>query len=109
MAHREVHEVGRPARTEDRLPRQTRDDALEGDEDERQDEQVQQEPVQPHRGRSAHRPDLGGRAAEQRARGGEGDPGEAEDLAAPEDDAQRAETEADDEHHVDQEADQVQR
>jgi len=109
MAHGEVHEIGRPARPEDRLLGQARDDALDGDEEQRQNEQVQQEPVQSHRGRSSHRPELGARASEQGAGRGEGDAGEAEDLAATKHDTQRPETEADDEHHVNQETDQVHR
>ena len=109
MAHREVHEVGRPALAEDRLIREAGDHALEGDEEQGQHEQVQQEPVEPHRGRSAESSHLGGGAAEQGARGGQRHPGEAEYLAAPQHHAQRAEAEAEDEHHVDQEADQIER
>jgi len=109
MAHGEVHEIGRPAWSEDRLLGQARNDALDGDEEQRQNEQVQQEPVQSHRGRSSHRPELGARASEQGADRGESDAGEAEDLAATKNDTQRPETEADDEHHVDQEAHQVHR
>ena len=108
MAHREVHQIGRPALTKDRLLGQARDHALERHEDERQDEQVQEKPVEPHGGRPTERADLGGRSAQQGARGGERHSGEAEDLPAAEDDAQRAHAEADHEHHVDQEADQVQ-
>src|SRR5215831_6054698 len=109
MAHREVHEVGRPARTEDRLRGQARDHALERDEEKGQDEQVQEKPVEPDGPRAAERPDLGGRAAEHGARGGEPEPCEAEHLAAAQYHAQGAQTEADDEHHVDQEADQLER
>ena len=82
---------------------QPRNHSLERDEDQRQDEQVQQEPVEPHGGGAAEAPTLGSRAAEQRAGGGEGDAGEAEDPAAAQDRAQHAQAEAQDEHDVDQE------
>src|SRR4029453_2526686 len=98
MAHREVHEIGRPPLPEDRLLAQPRNHALERDEEQREDEQI-----------AAQRADLGGRAAEQRAGGGQGHAGEAENPSAAQDDAQRAEAEAEDEHDVDQEPDDVHR
>ncbi len=83
MAHREVHQVGGPALTEDPLLGQARYHALQRDEEQGQDEQVQEEPVEPDGGRSTQGSDLSGRAAEQGPRGGERHPREAEDLAAP--------------------------
>ena len=110
VTHREVHQVGRPARPEDPLLGAARRDALERHEEQREDEQVQQEPVEPRRGRAVDRSlDLDAGASEQRAGGREGEAREAEDLAAPENDAQRAEAEADHQHRVDQEADQLHR
>ena len=107
VAHHEVGAVGGPAEPEGRLLRQAREGALERHEHQREQEQVQQEPVEPERERLVE-PALDRHAAAAGERGGEreADPGEPQDLAPAQDERDGAEQEREADRDLEQRAQQ---
>ena len=105
VAHHEVGAVGGPAVAEGRLLRQPREGALEGHEDEGEQEQVQQEPVEPERERLVE-PALDRHAAAAGEGGGErqADADEPQDLAPAQDEREGAEQEREPDGDLEQRA-----
>ena len=110
VADGEVAEIGRPAGAEDRLLGAAREQTLHRHEDEREQQEVEEKPVDAEVARRlAHRADRHVGASDQRAGQRQRDPGQAEGAPAAQQHGEHAETEARHEEGVDEEAHEGQR